>query len=277
MNDETLMQWPDGKKCAVMVTFDFDAESMWWSEDATSRYKPAVLSQGTYGPRRGLGKVLEILRDCEVPASFYTPGTTAENHPYAIEAILKEDHEIGHHGYDHVWINPDNPEEEIEEMDRGLAALAEFGVKPKGYRAPGVTDSPRTLDLIMDRGFVYNSGFLDDIYPHRHVMKNGRPGPIELPVDWNLDDSAIAIFEFKTMPTILTNDHIFQVWKEEFDAIRDWGGLVNITLHPQLIGRPSRTVLMRRFIDYMRSFDDTWFATGVQVADAFETFEKQSA
>lgn len=273
MDPKSLMQWPAGKKCGVMVTFDFDAESMWWSEDATASKKPSILSQGGYGPRRGLGKVLEVLSDFDVPASFYTPGTTAENHPYSIEAILKDGHEIGHHGHNHIWINPDNPEEEIEEMDKGLAALKAFGVKPNGYRAPAATSSEITLGLVKDRGFLYNSGFLDDAYPYRHTLQDGSKGPIELPVHWNLDDSTIMYFDFQTQPAILTNDHILQVWTDEFNAIREWGGLVNITLHPQLIGRPGRIALFRQFMTHMQSFDDVWFATGTQVSDAFETFE----
>jgi peptidoglycan/xylan/chitin deacetylase (PgdA/CDA1 family) len=273
MTENTHINWPEGKKCAVMVTFDFDAESMWSSEDATASRKPSVLSQGGYGPRRGLGKALEVLRDFEAPASFYTPGKTAQDHPYAIEAILKDNHEVGHHGHNHIWIDPENPQEEIDEMDRGLEALKACGVVPKGYRAPAATSSEMTLDLVKERGFLYNSGFLDDVYPYRHTMKDGSKGPIELPFHWNLDDSAITFFEFRTQPTILTNDHVFQVWKDEFDALREWGGLVNITLHPQLIGRPSRVTLFRRFMEYMRSFDDAWFATGTQVAEAFEAFE----
>lgn len=256
-----------------MVTFDFDAESMWSSYDPKMARQPSILSQGGYGPRRGLGKALEVLRDFEVPASFYTPGTTVINHPRAMEAILEDGHEVGHHGYNHCSIDPDKPEEEIEEMVKGLEALKTIGVTPKGYRAPCAGSSDMTLQLVKEHGFLYNSGFLDDVYPYRHRMKDGSKGPIELPFHWNLDDSAITFFDFATQPAILTNDHILQVWKDEVDALRDWGGLANITLHPQLIGRPSRITLLRRFIEYMRGFDDAWFATGTMVAEAFERFE----
>ncbi len=274
MENEEFMKWPDGYQCGVMVTFDFDAESMWFSEDATAMRKPSVLSQGGYGPRRGIHKALEILRDFEVPASFYVPGWTAEHHPGAIELVLKDGHEVGHHGHMHAWIDPEDPAGEIEEMDRGLEALKNsVGVVPKGYRAPAATSSEKTLALVQDRGFLYNSGFLDDVYPYRHVLPDGSNGPIELPFHWNLDDSAITYFSFDLQPTIMPNDQILDVWTTEFDVLREWGGLVNITLHPQLIGRPSRTLLMRRFLEHMRSFDDVWFATGVQVAEAYQTFE----
>lgn len=266
--------WPDGKTCAVMVTFDFDAESLWFSEDATAANKPSVLSQGRYGPRRGIHKLLELLRDFEIPASFYVPGWTAENHTAAVEAILQDGHEVGHHGYAHKWIDPDDPAGEVEEMDRGLAALKNtVGVVPKGYRAPAASSSPQTLQLVKDRGFLYNSGFLDDVFPYRHVMPDGSKGPIELPFHWNLDDSAISLFLIESQPAIFPNAHIFEVWKDEFDAHYDWGALVNITLHPQISGRPSRLALLKRFLDYMRGFDGVWFATGTEVASAFQSAE----
>lgn len=274
MTDAGAAVWPEDQKCAVMVTFDFDAESLWFSEDETARHKPSVLSQGGYGPRRGIYKLLELLGDLEVPASFYVPGWTAENHTGAVEAILKAGHEVGHHGYAHKWIDPQDPEGEIEEMDRGLDALRKtVGVVPKGYRAPAASSSEQTLQLVKDRGFLYNSGFLDDVFPYRHVMPDGSKGPIELPFHWNLDDSAISLFLIESQPAIFPNSHIFEVWKDEFDAHYDWGALVNITLHPQISGRPSRLALLRRFLEYMRGFDKVWFATGTQVAEAFESSE----
>lgn len=202
------------------------------------------------------------------------PGWTAENHTGAVESILAAGHEVGHHGYAHKWIDPEDPAGEIEEMDKGLEALKRtVGVVPKGYRAPAATSSNQTLQLVKDRGFLYTSGFLDDTFPYRHVMADGSDGPIELPFHWNLDDSAIALFLIDIQPAIFPNAHIFEVWKDEFDAHRDWGALINITLHPQISGRPGRLALMRQFIEYMQGFDDVWFATGTQVAEAFERGE----
>ena len=270
----TNYNWPDGNKCGVMVTFDFDAESLWFSEEAGAVKKPSVLSQGKYGARRGIYKILEALNDFETPASFYVPGWTAENHTAAVEAILVAGHEIGHHGYLHKWIDPDDREGEIEEMDRGLEALEKYvGVKPKGYRAPAASSSDYTIQLVQERGFLYSSGFLDDVYPYRHQLPDGSDGPIELPFHWNLDDSAISLFLIESQPAIFPNSHIFEVWKDEFDALYDWGGLVNIILHPQISGRPSRLALLHNFLEYMRGFDDVWFATGMQIAEAFENTE----
>ena len=47
-----------------------------------------------------------------------------------------------------------------------------------------------------------------------------------------------------------------------------WGGLVDVVMHPQISGRPSRIAALRRFIQEVRKFPDVWFATGTEVAEA---------
>jgi peptidoglycan-N-acetylglucosamine deacetylase len=41
--------WPNGGRCAVMLTFDFDAETPWFSRDPDNARRPGILSQGVYG------------------------------------------------------------------------------------------------------------------------------------------------------------------------------------------------------------------------------------
>ena len=56
--------WPNGAKCAVLLTFDFDAEEVWIGEDPANADRPGVLSQGTYGAKVAvplIGKKMEPL------------------------------------------------------------------------------------------------------------------------------------------------------------------------------------------------------------------------
>ena len=50
-------------KIAVMLTFDFDAESVWIARDPENAERLGVLSQGLYGAKRAVPKLLELLRD----------------------------------------------------------------------------------------------------------------------------------------------------------------------------------------------------------------------
>lgn len=266
---ETRIAWPNGARCAVMLSFDFDAETLWIGRDPANLKRPGTLSQGTYGARVGVPKILELLADQGLPATFFVPGWTAETHTARVEAIVRAGHEVGHHGYLHKWPDPDRPAEEIEEIEKGLEALRRtVGVKPTGYRSPAGETSENLFRLLVERGFVYDLSLMADINPYRIPAGDGRT-LIELPWHWSLDDAPYFLFSIKTPRPIFTNDHVFQVWTEEFREIYRWGGLFDLVMHPQVTGRPSRVALLRRMIGFIRSFPDVWFGTGSQVASAW--------
>lgn len=275
MHDMSV-KWPNGAQCAVMLTFDFDAETLWTSRDTTNANRPGVLSQGRYGAKVGVPKILETLKQADVQGTFFVPGWTVENHTDRVEMIIKNGHEIGHHSYSHRWVS-DDPQAEVEEIEKGLEALKrEVGVTPRGYRSPAGEVSPGLFKLLMKHDFLYNSSLMDDINPYRHTLDDGSPGPIELPWHWSLDDAPYALFSVKNPRPIFTNEHILSVFKDEFREIYRWGGLYDIIFHPQVIGRPGRIALLRELIAYIQSFPNVWIATGTEIAEAWSSeYEKR--
>ena len=264
------MSWMNGAKCVVMLTFDFDAETLWLGRDATNWDRPGVLSQGAYGARVGVPRILELLKEEDLPATFFVPGWVAEFHQEKVEAIVAAGHEVGHHGYLHEWIDPSEPDREREAIEKGLEALKRMvGVVPKGYRSPAGETGYHVAELLKEKGFLYDSSMLDDVFPYRMTLRGGIPGVVEIPWSWSLDDAPYALFSIKNPRPIFTNDHILKVWTDEFDAIYRWGGIVNLVMHPQVSGRPSRLELLRRFIQHARRFPDVHFAEGAEVAEWF--------
>ena len=272
------VRWPDGARCAVMLTFDFDAETLWLARDPVNAKRPGILSQGTYGAKVGVPKVVELLDEAGIKATFFVPGWTAERHTARVELILKHGHEIGHHSYDHVYVDPDFPQKEEEDLVKGLEALKRtVGVVPRGYRSPAWEMSDNMLALLSRYGFAYDSSMMDQIDPYRFPSRDGRPGLIELPVHWSLDDAPFVLFSVARPRTIVSNEQILEVWKDEFREIYRWGGLFDLTMHPQLIGRPSRIAMLREFIAWMRTFPGVWFATAGEIADAWAAQETAGA
>lgn len=262
--------WPNGARIAVMLTFDFDAETLWLSRDPDNARRPGILSQGLYGAKVGVPKILETLKEEELKATFFVPGWTAEHHPQRTEMIVAEGHEIGHHSYSHSWIDPDFPDKEVEEMEKGLDALKRVvGVVPKGYRSPAGETSDNLIRLLHKHGFLYDSSLLDDVVPYRMTLPGGGKGPVELPWHWSTDDAPYALFSVKSPRPIFTNSHIKEVFQDEFREIYRWGGLYNLVMHPQVSGRPSRIALLRDMIAFIKSFPNVWFATGTEVAEAW--------
>jgi peptidoglycan/xylan/chitin deacetylase (PgdA/CDA1 family) len=77
--------WPGDADAAVALTFDVDGEAPWLSEGPEYSRRLTTLSQGRFGPVRGLGRILGLLAELEVTATFYVPGHTADQHPGAVE------------------------------------------------------------------------------------------------------------------------------------------------------------------------------------------------
>jgi peptidoglycan/xylan/chitin deacetylase (PgdA/CDA1 family) len=267
----TLAQfpWPNGYRCAVALTFDEDGECVprfYDPENAARRL--SLQSEATYGPNVGSPRILDLLERHDIPASFFAPGYTAERHPDLMREIVARGHELGHHGYLHE--RPDFVDEDEEEriMVRGLEVLeAITGRRPRGYRSPAWELKPTSPALIKKYGFLYDSSLMGDDEPY--LIDAGAEKLLEIPIQWINDDW--AYFGFCSIPAlgngISSPQAVFETWSEEFAGYYEVGGCYVLTMHPFVIGRPSRIRLLDRLIQYMQGFDGVWFATLEQIAN----------
>src|SRR5262249_61835367 len=72
--------WPDGTRCAVALSFDSDHETGELREGGESIGR---LSQGQYGNRAGIPRILALLKKYSIPATFYVPAGSARASPGA--------------------------------------------------------------------------------------------------------------------------------------------------------------------------------------------------
>lgn len=257
--------WPNGKRSAVAFTFDFDAEEVWIGMDKENASRPGVLSQGAYGAKVGLPLLLELLARHGLLATFFIPGRVAERYPGRVREILAAGHEVGLHGYTHRGPGRlSGVDEEVAELDRSLEVLRHLGADPVGFRSPSWDFGERTLELLAERGIIYSSNMMDDIRPYLHEPV----GIVELPVQWILDDAPHFMFDNSSWDkTIRSCSEVREIWEGEFAGLRDLGGLLVLTTHPQIIGRPGRLPLLDGFIGLATSYDDVWVATAREIAE----------
>ena len=174
----------------LLLTFDLDAETMWTARDPAYAQRPILMSQGAYGWKVGVWRIMDLLRRYGIRATFFIPGVVIEQRPQVIEALLKDGHEIAHHSYSHAWIVNLTPEQEREEMQRGFEAVQRAtGRAPRGWRSPAAEFSPITLGLLREYGFGYSSNFFDDDSPYLLEIDGVRSDIVELPFRWVLDDA----------------------------------------------------------------------------------------
>lgn len=262
--------WPAGYRCAVFPAFDVDAETAWLQYDAKNTDRLVTLSFGGYEERVGVPKILDYLRSVEIRATFFIPGWVVDVHPAMCEAIVRDGHEVGHHGYSHKRPDPADFAVDKEEIDRTFESFRKvLGVTPVGYRAPSGENYDELLGYLRDRGIVYSSSFRDDISPYRHRLRDGSRGPVELPVNMSFDDWLYGLSQRFSPRPMFPKEHVLSIWNDELDQTREWGGLVSMVMHPQVTGRPMRLGIMRDFLARARGYGDVWIATGQEIAEHF--------
>ena len=264
-----LLAWPGGKRAALFLSVDVDAETAWTDDDPARRDHLVSLSFGGYEGRVGTAKMLELFRQLGLTATFFVPGWVADAYPAMCQAILRDGHEIGHHGYHHLRPDPGSPWIEAE-MARGFEALQRrLGVVPVGYRAPGGEFCEAQRIALVRHGLVYSSSFRDDVLPYRHRLLDGSAGAIELPVSANFDDWMLGLSARFSPRSVMAPADVLGMWRDELDEIVEWGAMLTTVLHPQVSGRAGRLRLLRAFLGQAMARGDVWIATGREIAAQF--------
>jgi peptidoglycan/xylan/chitin deacetylase (PgdA/CDA1 family) len=252
----------------VCLTFDFDAMSLWGAIGQTS---PTPVSRGEFGGRVAVPRLLALLAEAGVTATFFVPGHTIDTFPELCARILAEGHEIGHHGYFHESPVALSLDEEKRVLERGLEAMERRldGYRPAGYRSPAWDLSPRTTQLLHEYGFAYESSMMaQDFEPYWcrtgdvfHTDRGFEFGSelelVEVPVSWSLDDFVDLEYVYAPpliLPAAKDPGAVERRWLADLDfaAAEVPGGVFTLTMHPQVIGRGARINIVRNVIAHAR-------------------------
>ncbi|TIM41522.1 MAG: polysaccharide deacetylase [Mesorhizobium sp.] len=257
--------WPDGKRCAFAISFDVDHES---NELRRGGQSLCRLSWGQYGSRRGMPRVLELLRKFDVPASFFIPAVIAQLYPDEQRAVVGGGHEIGMHGWIHELNSELSVESERSLMMRSADVLEKIASKrPTGIRTQSWDYSDATLQIIREMRLTYDTSLMaDDSY--YELLEDEKPtGVIELPVEWIRDDATyLWMSPDDSLRPNMSLDAILSVFIREFEGAYQDAELFQLTLHPHVIGYRSRIWIVEELIRCAKAKGDVWFATHHQVA-----------
>lgn len=270
--------WPNGAKVAVAITFDMDADSLIHIEHPNdSITRVSAISMLKYGPEVGVPRILEAYRRYGLKQTFFVPAWCVEHYPHAVEAMVKDGHEVGFHGYIHEAPNALSRDEEQYWMQRSIAIIEKHtGRRPRGNRSPLYNYSINTTDLLVEERFLYDSSLMGDDVPY--VLDNGKGEIVELPSSWALDDwpPYVHSADLNYMFQIMSPDRAMETFMAEFEAMRTSdGGLWIGVWHPFVSGRLSRWLRVEKMIEYMLSTGDVWFARLEDIANHIQSIRKQ--
>ena len=139
-------------------------------------------------------RILDIFAERQVKSTFFMLGWVAERYPALVRRLVAEGHELASHGYSHVRVTEQTPDEFREDVIRNKKLLEDLGgVAVAGYRAASYSIGAKNLwalDVLQETGHRYSSS----IYPIRHDLygmpsaprfpffPNGEGGLLEVPV-----------------------------------------------------------------------------------------------
>ena len=120
-------------------------------------------------------RLLHLLAEHDVRATFFVLGWVAERHPSLVALIADLGHEIASHGYSHRLVYEQTQRGFREDVRRAKDVIENAGgQRVEGYRAPSFSITSRTLwalDILIEEGYRYDAS----IFPIRHD-RYGIPG-----------------------------------------------------------------------------------------------------
>lgn len=268
------VKWPDGKRCAVSVTVNLAAERFWLELDPSAVNMPKTLSMGQYGMTRGIFRVLDVLKEKGIKATFFVPGQVAETYPETVRFIAEQGHELACHGNYYQNMALLSLSEQEKEIKGGIEAIQRVaGVVPRGFRAPAGELTVETLRLAQDLGLEYSSDLSDDDRPY-FMEEEGLPELLQIPIHWAMYD--LPYFAFNYHPAfpagqgrIAGYEGVLSNWEDELAGYYERGLCLTLQVDPQTIGNPGRIGLLEEFLDRAMALKDVWFPTCGELCDYF--------
>lgn len=119
---------------------------------------------------RNMDKILQMFSDADIKATFFMLGWVAERYPELIKRIVSEGHELASHGYEHIRVTQQTPDEFSADIRKTKSLLEDLSAQSvNGYRAASYSIGATNLwalDKLHEAGYLYSSS----IYPIRHDL-----------------------------------------------------------------------------------------------------------
>lgn len=275
--------WPGGNRLAISLVVNVEEGSEYNLSDGGDRqetlgewgvkvFPPGVRNLANesffeYGSRVGVWRILDLLARHGVKATFGVCAVALERNPAVASAIVEAGHEVAGHGYrweEHFTMTRDEERQRIALAVESIHRTT--GVRPKGWYCR-TAPSLNTRSLLVDEGgFAYDSDAYNDDIPY--FVDVGGKRHVVVPYTGDVNDS-------HTWASNGFDSDFVTYLKDSFDVLheesRRWPRMMSVGLHLRMAGRPGRIKAVDEFVRYAKSRPGVWFATRLEIAEAFET------
>jgi peptidoglycan/xylan/chitin deacetylase (PgdA/CDA1 family) len=263
-------QWPDGKRVAVVFNVCLEA----WSEGKAPGISPMgnplpagaldtmAISWASYGVRRGIYRLLDVLAAHGAKASVMTSAIIAERSPEVVRAVAEAGHEVLSHSYT-MDVIPAllSAEENRQNIARCTALLRDAARKLiLGWLSPRGTSGPDLPRLLAEAGYLWYGDVFDDDLPY--VQNVGGLKIVAIPLATDVND--MPFMKYGNPPKLM-----LESFEENLSIARrnDRPAMIDVTVHAHIFGRPRGAHYFGEIVARAAAASDVWIATRQQIAE----------
>jgi allantoinase len=269
INRRPKLKWPNGARLAVWVVPNIEFFPL--NEPVPgSRFShvPEISSWASrdYGARVGIFRIMDALSSRDIRASATLNSEVCDAYPEIMEDAMALGWEFLGHNQSNTRPFHSTPPEGDRQLIRSALTRIErtTGRKPRGWLGSGLQGTWDTIDYLAEEGLDYVCDWVNDDQPY--LLNAGGRQMVSLPYSTEIND----LPQFRSGKS---NEEFESMIRQQFDRLymegADSARVMAICIHPFVIGVSHRIWVLESALDYIRSHDDVWFATGEEIVDAW--------
>jgi len=280
---EERIDWPNGAKLALSIVVNVEEGSemtvargdrgMEPVDELGIHLKAPIRNYGNesnylYGIKAGAPRVVKLLREHGLMASWTVAAMSLENHPEIAAAIRELGHEPVSHGW--RWVHQFKMDEaqEGDFIRKAVRSIeASCGVRPYGWLSRYLhTDNTRRL--LIEEGFEYHmDDYSGDVPFWDRTTLPDRPIVI---VPYQLDANDMKMWTDPAYTPASWLDYARRCFDQLYREGEEGNPkMMSLGLHLRIIGRPGRIWAFEEFLRHVAAHDGVWVASRREIAAHF--------
>ncbi len=270
MPERPPVQWPDGARLALWIApniehYEYLPEVVRVRDPWPRVPHPDILGYGLrdYGNRVGVWRLFELFDRYRLPCTVSLSMAVLDMYPDVAEAMLARNWELMSHGLYNTRYHWNLSEGQEREAIAQCQAIHQrvTGKKLRGWFSPAASNTLATPDLVAEAGIDYLCDLYHDDQPTPIRVRQGRL--FSMPYSMEVNDSI-------AWRRGMEAQDFAQKIRDEFDTLYAEGGRVmNIAVHPFIMGQPHRIAALGEALDYIFQHSGVWCATAADILDAW--------
>ncbi len=288
ISQRARLEWPHGKRVALLITFNLETWDL--AKDTDAPYYaggPPVLPDALpgrvpdfpnytwreYGQRVGIWRQFELFDELGVTPGCTLNAATCERRLPMVQAAMKRGCELIAHNYEQGELLTDFSGDEEREREVILRTLDIYertvGRKARGWLSSSLRGTLSTPGILAEAGLLFYCDLMNDDQPYRVHTPHG--DIVSTPYSNEINDFTLLTRRGHT------TDEFRDILIEELEVLHSEGAaqarMMNVGLHPHVSGRAYRMRALREFIEHAKSLPGVWWTTREEIA---EWYLKQS-